>query len=121
MTLSACAGYVIAPLHLVAGLLFVLLPATPYQKGWETVYGAIGLLLVTTVVVYGSLLRRQRLGAGIVLLQVLAAALAATLPFFTVDFSDPWHALTYPLLLGSSLLACLVVGLAARAAAARPD
>jgi hypothetical protein len=119
MNLPAIAGYVIAPLHLVAGLLFILLPATPYQKGWETVYGVIALLLVTTVVVYGSILRRQRLGVGIVLLQVLAAALAAAVPFFTVDFSALWHALVYPLILGSSLLACLVVGLAVRAAGPR--
>jgi len=104
------AGYVIAPLHLVAGLLFILLPATPYQKGWETVYGAIALLLVTTVVVYGSILQAWRPTLGAVWGQLLLAALAAALPFFLIDFSDAWHAIVYPLILGASLLACLVVG-----------
>ncbi|MGF1631636.1 MAG: hypothetical protein ACFCUT_19345 [Kiloniellaceae bacterium] len=69
------AGYVIVPLHLVAGFLFALLPASPYQQGYSATYGAIALL-----------------------------------PFFLRDFSDAWHAIVYPLILGGSLLACLVVG-----------
>jgi hypothetical protein len=104
------AGYVIAPLHLVAGFLFALLPDSPYQQGYSAIYGTIATLLVTTVVAYHWILRAWPPGLGAVWGHLLLATAAATLPLYLVDFSNAGHAIVYPLILGASLLACLVVG-----------
>jgi hypothetical protein len=53
MKLPRLAGHAIAPLHLVAGFLFALLPASPYDNGTYAVYGAILVVVATAVVVAG--------------------------------------------------------------------
>jgi len=114
MKISKHAGIAIAPAHLCAGFLFALLPASPYQQGYYAGYGAILVVLAGTLMFYGWAVRAAAIGPGLVCLQVLAAAVAAAVPLFLVDFSDPWHAIVYLPILGASLLLCLVVGLLAR-------
>lgn len=117
MTLPSYAGYAIVPLHLLAGSLFALLPGSVHLSGWYAGYGAILTILATTVVFYAWQTRRAQPGKRSIWLQILLAALAAALPFFLVDFADPWHAIVYLPILGGSLLACLIAGHIARRAA----
>jgi hypothetical protein len=111
MTLPRHAGYVIAPLHLVAGFLFALLPGSPYDKGYYAVYGAILVVLAIAVLASGWIAAVQRPGAGALALQIGAAAMAVAVPFFLVDFSDPWHAILYLPIMAGSLIACFVAAL----------
>ncbi len=110
MTLPSYAGYVIVPLHLVAGFLFALIPGSVYQSGYYAAYGAIAVVLAATVFTYGWLTGAQPAGFGVVWLQVLLAAAVAAVPFFAVEFSAAWHALLYVPIMGASLLACLITG-----------
>lgn len=108
MKLPRQAGYVIAPLHLVAGLLFALLPASPYAKGYYAGYGAILVVSAVAVLAFGWIAAAQRPGAAVLAAQLAVAALAAVVPFFLVGFSDPWHATLYLPIMGASLVACLI-------------
>jgi hypothetical protein len=110
MKLPRLAGHAIAPLHLVAGFLFALLPASPYDNGTYAVYGAILVVLATAVLVAAV----QRPGAGALALQLGAAALAVALPFFRVDFSDLWHANVYQPIMAGSVIVCLLAALVGR-------
>ncbi len=110
MRLSDYGTYLVVPLHLAAGCLFGLLPATPHNATYFALYSAIVLLLVLTLVVYGMLVYRQRPRVALIWVQCGAALLAAALPLFCLDFSSVWHILMYPLFLGGSLFACLLVG-----------
>jgi len=103
-------GYLIAPLHLLAGYVFPQLPGSMMQPGRDALYGALLVLLGVTAVFYGRMVWLQVPRFRIVWQQVALAALAAAVPFFTVDFNDPWHAIVYPLILGGSLVVCLAVG-----------
>jgi len=114
MTLLSNVGYGIVPLHLGAGLLFALLPASPYQAGYYALYGGILTLLAAAVVFYGWAVRHCGINRAAVCLQVLLACLAVAVPLFLIDFSDPWHAILYLPILGGSLLVCLVAGLLVR-------
>ncbi|WP_282608498.1 hypothetical protein [Pelagibius sp. Alg239-R121] len=109
MTLPTYATYLIVPLHLIAGFLFGLIPSSVYHPAYYGAYSGIVLTLVVTVVVYGMLVQHQQPGFVVVWLQCFLALLAVAIPFFTLDFSDLWHALMYPLIMGGSLVACLVV------------
>ncbi len=111
MKLLRQAGYAIAPLHLVAGFLFALLPGSPYDKGYYTVYGVILVVLAIAALSFGWFCAVQRPGAGALALHLGAAALAVALPFFLVDFSDPWHAILYLPIMASSLIVCLIAAL----------
>ncbi len=108
MTLPSYAGYVIVPLHLLAGALFWLIPGSVYHSGYYATYGAIAVLLVATVITYGWLVSALAPGFGTVWLQVLLAAVVVAALFFVIDFSDPWHAIVYLPIMGASLLACLI-------------
>ena len=110
MILPSYAGYVIVPLHLVAGALFALVPPSPYKAGYYATYGAIVTLLAVTLGLYIWLLWTSRPGYGTVWLQFLLATLSAAGLFFLLEFNSPWHAIVYPLMLGASLLLCLVIG-----------
>jgi hypothetical protein len=114
MKLPRLAGHAIAPLHLVAGFLFALLPASPYDNGTYAVYGAILVVLATAVLVAGWIAAVQRPGAGALALQLGAAALAVALPFFLVDFSDTWHAIVYLPIMAGSVIVCLLAALVGR-------
>lgn len=107
---SPLAGYAIAPLHLAVGSLFVFLPASVYQQGYASLYGAILVLLASIIAFYGWILWMQAPAFRVLWQQVLLASGAAAVPFFTIGFSDPWHAIVYPLILGGSLIACLGIG-----------
>jgi hypothetical protein len=120
MTLPRHAGYVIAPLHLVAGFLFALLPGSPYDKGYYAVYGAILVVLAIAVLAFGWIAAVQRPGAGALALQIGAAAVAVAVSIFLVDFSDPWHAILYLPIMGGSLIACVVAALLAPFLSCRP-
>ncbi len=108
------ASYLIVPAHLVVGSAFALIPSSVYHPAYQATYGAIALLLIVTLIVYGSLLRRRRPALGTLWLQALLSLLAVAIPFFLVDFSDPWHAIVYLPIMGGSVLACLIVGHALR-------
>ena len=110
MTLPSYAGYIVAPLHLVAGLLFGLIPASVYHPAYYAVYGGIVLTLVVTAVVYGTVIWHQQPGMAVLWLHFLVALVAVAIPFFTVSFDNTWSLIIYPLIMGGSLLACLVVG-----------
>lgn len=103
-------GYLIVPLHLVAGYLFPLLPGSAMKPGQDALYGALLALLGVTAVFYGRIVWLRVPRFRIVWQQVALAGLAAAVPFFTIDFNDPWHAIVYPLILGGSLVVCLGVG-----------
>ncbi|WP_193371391.1 hypothetical protein [Pelagibius marinus] len=108
MTLPSYAGYVIVPLHLLAGALFGLIPGSPYHSGFYATFGAIAVLLVTTLATYGWLVSALKPSYGAVWLQVLLAAVVVVALLFLVDFNDLWHAIIYLPIMGGSLLACLV-------------
>lgn len=108
MTLPSYAGYVIVPLHLLAGALFWLIPGSPYHSGFYATFGAIGVLLVVTVVTYGWLVSALKPGFVTVWLQVALAAVAVVALLFVIDFNDLWHAIIYLPIMGGSLLACLI-------------
>jgi hypothetical protein len=110
MTQPSYAGYVIVPLHLAAGFSFALIPASVYQPGYHAAYGGLVVLLVATAGIYGSLVRRQAPGFGVIWLQVLLAGIAVAVAFFTVEFSSAWNAILYLPIMGASLVACLVIG-----------
>ncbi|TQV78488.1 hypothetical protein [Denitrobaculum tricleocarpae] len=110
MKLSSYATYVIVPLHLISGCLFGLLPNSPYDSAYYSLYSAIVLLLVLTVVVYGMLVHYLRPGVALIWIQCGIASMVAAVPAYALEFSDPWHLLMYPLVQGASLLACLLVG-----------
>ncbi len=110
MKLSSYTTYVIVPLHLIVGCLFGLIPNSPYASSYYSFYSAIVLLLVLTVVVYGILVNYLRPGIALIWVQCGIALMVTAIPFYTLDFSDPWHLLMYPLIQGTSLLACLLVG-----------
>lgn len=110
MTLPSHAGFVIVPLHLVAGYLFGLIPASVYQPGYYAVYGGIVMTLLVTLVVYGTVLWHQQPGMGTLWLHFLLGIFAVALPFFTLDFKDTWSAIIYLPIMGGSLAACLIVG-----------
>ena len=110
MTLPNYAGYVIVPLHLVAGFLFALIPGSVYQSGYYAAYGAIAVVLAATVIAYGWFIGVQPVGFGVVWLQVLLATAGAAALFFVVPFSSAWHALLYVPIMGASLVACLITG-----------
>lgn len=110
MTLPSYAGYAVVPLHFVAGVLFSIIPASPYQQGYYATFGAIVVLLAATVITYGRLISALAPGFGAVWLQVSLAAVVVVALFFVIDFNDPWHAIVYPLVLGGSLVVCLGVG-----------
>ncbi len=110
MRLSGYGTYLVVPSHLGAGCLFGLLPASPYNAAYYGFYSIIVMLLVLTLVMYGMLVQQQRPRAALVWVQCSAALFASAVPFYCLNFSSVWHILMYPLILGGSLFACLLVG-----------
>ncbi|WP_299391190.1 hypothetical protein [Pelagibius sp.] len=114
MTLPSYATYAVVPLHLAAGFLFALVPASVYHQSYYPVFGAIVLTLLVTVVVYGYTVWQLQPGFAVLWFQFLLVLLAVAVPFFTVDFGDAWTAIVYLPIMGGSALACLLVGHALR-------